>query len=84
VNSLPIQAGLQKTLVATLNNALLNLGGGRPQLACGLLTSFVILVKAQAGYALTSSMAAGLASEAQAIQFLLGCSPKLPPFITGS
>jgi hypothetical protein len=84
VNSLPIQAGLQKTLVAILNSALLNLGGGRTQLACGLMTSFVVLVKAQAGYALTSSVAAGLAAEAQAIQFLLGCSPKLSPSITGS
>jgi hypothetical protein len=75
VNGLNTKAGIRNSLLMSLNTALMGLQNNKPNPACGSLKSFIDLVLAQQGKAISSSDADYLIAAATQIRAVIGCYP---------
>jgi hypothetical protein len=75
VNGLNTKAGIKNSLLMSLNTALMGLQNNKPNPACGSLKSFIDLVLAQEGKAISVSDADYLIAAATQIRAVIGCYP---------
>jgi hypothetical protein len=75
VNALNTKAGIRISLLMSLNTALMGLQNNKPNPACGSLQSFIDLVLAQEGKAISVSDANYLIVAATQIRAVIGCVP---------
>jgi Tol biopolymer transport system component len=73
VNGMSTDGGTNRSLTAKLVNALRQVTQDNPRAACGMLTSFIREVSAQAGKRIPSPDAERLIADAKEIEAALGC-----------
>lgn len=73
VQSLRLGRGLERSLVAKLENALARVGAGKTKPACGLLRAFVAEVRAQSAKKIRFADAHQLIAAARVVETRLGC-----------
>jgi len=74
VNNLGLAFGLSTSLIAKLDEALINVIVGRTAAACSALNAFINAVNAQSGKGITPAQASALIAGANRIRTALGCS----------